>query len=224
MADWRPTAPARTTGPAGRLRSTGHRAGNQRRAGYDGAVTPSTDGTASSPAEERPLAQASVGRSAKLLPPTDPVGTLRRPVLEQRLTGGTDRRLTVVVGGAGFGKSTLAARIAATRRSAWYTLDAGDRHLGSLTAGIVAALRIALPDLPADLAGPIEGSIEATDDAGILGRANAAAALLSDGLEGVLDGPLLLVLDDVHVLAGAPVAWRLVESLVRSPRPTSGSS
>ena len=158
---------------------------------------------------------SSVGRSAKLLPPSDPVGTLRRPVLEQRLTGATDRRLTVVVGGAGFGKSTLAARVAANRRSAWYTLDAGDRHLGALTSGIVAALRVALPDLPADLAGPIEGSIEATDDAGILGRANAAAALLSDAIEGVLDGPLLLVLDDLHVLSGAPVAWRLVEALVR---------
>ncbi len=156
-----------------------------------------------------------VGRSAKLLPPGDPVGILRRPVLEQRITGGTDRRLTVVVGGAGFGKSTLAARVAANRRSAWYTLDAGDRHLGALTAGIVAAIRVVLPELPADLAGPIEGSIEPTDEAAILGRANAAAALLSDAIEAVLDGPLLLVLDDLHVLIGAPVAWRLVESLVR---------
>jgi hypothetical protein len=78
-----------------------------------------------------------------------------------------DRRLTVVVGGAGFGKSTLAARVATKRRSAWYALDAGDRHLGALTSGIVAALRVALPDLPADLAGPIEGSIEAADDAAI---------------------------------------------------------
>ena len=178
----------------------------------------STDGAgdgSDAVAAERQAGPAPVGRSAKLLPPTDPVGTLRRPVLEQRLAGATDRRLTTVVGGAGFGKSTLAARVAATRRSAWYTLDAGDRHLGALTAGIVAALRVVLPDLPADLAGPIEGSIEATDDAGILGRANAAAALLSDAIEGLLDGPLLLVLDDVHVLAGAPVAWRLVEALVR---------
>jgi hypothetical protein len=38
----------------------------------------------------------------------------------------------VVVAGAGFGKSTLAARTAATRRSAWYTLDGPDRHIGTL--------------------------------------------------------------------------------------------
>jgi len=162
---------------------------------------------------------AGPGRSAKVLPPGDPAGTLRRPLLEQRLAGGADGRLTIVIGGAGFGKSTLAARIAATRRSAWYTLDATDRHLGALTAGIVAALRVPLPDLPADLAAPIEGSIEATDDAEILGRANAAAALVADAVESVIDAPLLLVLDDLHVLAGAPVAWRLVESLVRLAPP-----
>jgi ATP/maltotriose-dependent transcriptional regulator MalT/DNA-binding SARP family transcriptional activator len=177
---------------------------------------PSHRPTASSPDPgQSGVSPVAVGRSAKLLPPGDPVGTLRRPVLEQRITGGTDRRLTVVVGGAGFGKSTLAARVAANRRSAWYTLDAGDRHLGALTAGIVAAVRVVAPDLPADLAAPIEGSIEPTDEAGILGRANAAAALLSDALENVLDEPLLLVLDDLHVLVGAPLAWRLVEALVR---------
>jgi ATP/maltotriose-dependent transcriptional regulator MalT/DNA-binding SARP family transcriptional activator len=168
-----------------------------------------------SPGETGRRDPGTAGRSAKLLPPGEPAGTLRRPVLEQRITGGTDRRLSIVVGGAGFGKSTLAAKVAATRRAAWYTLDAADRHLGALTAGVVAAIRVVVPALPADLAGPVEGSIEATDEAGILGRANAAAALLSDALEQVLDGPLLLVLDDLHALVGAPAAWRLVESLVR---------
>src|SRR5689334_15159343 len=69
-------------------------------------------------------ARASRGQSAKLLPPTDPIGTLARPELEARLLEGTERRLTIVVGGAGFGKSTLAARVAAARPTAWYTLDA----------------------------------------------------------------------------------------------------
>jgi DNA-binding SARP family transcriptional activator len=164
---------------------------------------------------DRDAPASSAGRSAKLLPPADPIGTLRRPALEQRLRAGTDRRLTVVVGGAGFGKSTLAARVAAGRASAWYTLDASDRHLGALTGGIVAALRVALPDLPAELSTPIEGSIEATDDTEIPRRASAAAALVSDALEQVLDGPLLLVVDDLHALAGAPAAWRLIEALVR---------
>jgi len=161
-------------------------------------------------------ASAGLGRRGKLLRPLDPAGTLSRPALEGRLAGGVaDRRLTLVVGGAGFGKSTLAARIAAERRAAWYTIDATDRHLGSLTAGIVAALRVVLPDLPDDLAAPVEGSVEATDDAAMLSRANAAAALVADAIEPQLTEPILLVLDDLHALAGAPNAWRLVEALVR---------
>ena len=64
----------------------------------------------------------------------------RRPILE-----GTERRLAIVAGGAGFGKSTLAARVAAARPTAWYTLDASDRHVGALAAGILASLRLWLP-------------------------------------------------------------------------------
>ena len=63
------------------------------------------------------------------------------PSSRQRLLDGTERRLTIVVGGAGFGKSTLAARVAAARPTAWYTLDASDRHIGALAAGVTAALR-----------------------------------------------------------------------------------
>ncbi|HSL32204.1 MAG TPA: BTAD domain-containing putative transcriptional regulator [Candidatus Limnocylindrales bacterium] len=166
----------------------------------------------------RPVAFAH-GRSAKLLPPADPAGTLARPELERRLAEGAERRLTIVVGGAGFGKSTLAARIAAARPSAWYTLDSSDRHLGALAAGVVAALRVRLPDLPDDLADPVASSIEATDEAAMLAQANAVAALITDALQGVLDDDLVLVLDDLHVLDGATGAWRFVEALVRLAPP-----
>src|SRR4029453_14436641 len=58
--------------------------------------------------------EAARGRGgwAKLMPPAAPIRTLPRPALEARLLDGTERRLTIVAGGAGFGKSTLAARIA----------------------------------------------------------------------------------------------------------------
>ena len=49
------------------------------------------------------VARAARGRSAKLLPPTDPIWTLARPLLEQHLVEGTERRLTVVSGGAEIG-------------------------------------------------------------------------------------------------------------------------
>ena len=165
----------------------------------------------------RPPARS--GLSAKLLPPTDPAGTLSRPNLEARLADAVGRRLTIVGGGAGFGKSTLAARVAAGSSTAWYTLDAGDRHLASLAAGIVAALRLRVPGLPADLANPVEGSIEPTDDAAVMAQATAAAAMVTDALQAALDGDLVLVLDDLHVVQDAPAAWRFVEALVRLAPP-----
>jgi DNA-binding SARP family transcriptional activator/Tfp pilus assembly protein PilF len=160
-------------------------------------------------------ARSGRGRSAKLLPPADPVGTVARPALEERLIEGTERRLTIVVGGAGFGKSTLAARVAATRPTAWYTLDPSDRHMGALAAGVTAALRVQLPSIPDDLSDAVESSIEPTDDAAIGAQASAAAALVTDALQATLEDDLVLVLDDLHVLAGATGSLRFVEALVR---------
>ena len=159
--------------------------------------------------------RAGRGRSAKLLPPADPLGTLARPSLEERLLEGTQRRLTIVVGGAGFGKSTLAARVAATRPTAWYTLDPSDRHIGALAAGVTAALRVRVPSIPDDLSDAVESSIEPSDDAAIVAQAAAAAALVTDALQAALDDDLVLVLDDLHVLAGASGSLRFVEALVR---------
>ena len=176
-----------------------------------------------SPVDPRPVAGAprlgAAGRAAKLLPPADPPGTLSRPELERRLAVGVTRRLTVVVAGAGFGKSTLVAHLAAGMPSAWYTLDGSDRQLGTFAAGIVAALRLPLPELPADLAAPVEGSIEATGEAEIQARAQAAAALIADVLQDYVTSDLLLVLDDLHAIDDSPASWRFVEALVRLAPP-----
>jgi ATP/maltotriose-dependent transcriptional regulator MalT/DNA-binding SARP family transcriptional activator len=163
--------------------------------------------------------RAARSRSAKLLPPADPMGTLARPTLEERLLEGTDRRLTIVVGGAGFGKSTLAARIAATRPTAWYTLDTSDRTIGGLAAGVAASLRVRLPAIPEHLATEVETSIEPTDDAAIMAQSSAAAATITDALQAALDDDLVLVLDDLHVLGGAAGSLRLVEALIRLAPP-----
>jgi DNA-binding SARP family transcriptional activator len=155
------------------------------------------------------------GRAAKLLPPSDAPGTLDRQDLERRVAAATRQRLTVVVAGAGFGKSTLAAHVARQGASAWYTLDATDRQLGTLVAGVVDALRGQVPGLPAELTLPVEGSVDATDEADVRDRAGAAAALVADALHDRLPGPVLLVLDDPHVIDDAPAAWRFVEALIR---------
>lgn len=91
------------------------------------------------------------GRAAKLVPPRDPTGTLDRPGLVARLAAGTERRLTIVTAGAGFGTSTLVANVARSCDAASYTIDATDAHLGAFAAGVVAAIRshAPFPSVPA---------------------------------------------------------------------------
>src|SRR5690242_15919362 len=158
-------------------------------------------------APPRPVA-AGLSRAAKLVPPRDPSGTLDRPELEARLAAGTDRRLTIIVAGAGFGKSTLASRVARRRQAAWYTVDAVDRHLGTFAGGVVATLRRLVPTLPDDLATPIATAVDPRDDAEAQQRGQAAATLVADALQEASDEELLLVLDDCHEIDGATGSWR----------------
>lgn len=158
---------------------------------------------------------AAAGLLARLVPPREPQGTLARPALEERLTAGLDRRLTFLVAGAGYGKSTLVARSIAGRRAAWYTVDASDRRVGAFGAGVVAALRRAIPDLPEDLATPVATAVDPADDAEAIQRGQAAATLVADALQDWVQDDLVLVLDDCHELGEAVGAWRFVEALVR---------
>jgi len=166
------------------------------------------------PAPARP-APIGVSRAAKLVPPRDPNGTLDRPELEARVADGTERRLTVIVAGAGFGKSTLASRVGRSRSTAWYTLDAMDRHLGTFAGGVVAAIRRLVPVLPEDLATPIATSVDPRDESEAQQRGQAAATLVADALQVACEDELLLVLDDCHEIDGSAGSWRFVEALVR---------
>jgi DNA-binding SARP family transcriptional activator len=156
---------------------------------------------------------------SKLLPPVAPSATLAREELQARLDEAPRRRLTSVVAGAGFGKSTLLASWAERHEVAWYTLDGADDALSRLGPGIVDALRVRIPDLPADLAsapgtarGPDAGADART-------RADAFAAALSEALHERLRRPVGLVLDDLHELAADGPAMRVVEALCRQAPP-----
>src|SRR5258705_210200 len=75
-----------------------------------------------------------------------PTWSLVRPVAMERLDGIPLHRLTTVVGGGGFGESSVLAAWGRGRSVAWYTLDASDRRLAALLGGLISALRaIRLP-------------------------------------------------------------------------------
>jgi ATP/maltotriose-dependent transcriptional regulator MalT/DNA-binding SARP family transcriptional activator len=156
--------------------------------------------------------------ASRILPPVLPAAFLDRPELLRRLGEVAARRLTTVVAGAGFGKSTLLAALASRVHSAWYSLQPEDASLPTFLRGLMDALRLRLPELPDELDTVLASSLGPdTDD---LVRADALAAALGEALELRLASDLVLVLDDVHELpAGGPPA-RLVEGLARhAPAP-----
>jgi tetratricopeptide (TPR) repeat protein len=133
---------------------------------------------------------------------------LRRPLLEKRLDEAFGKRVTLVIAGAGYGKSTLVTDWTEDVVSAWHTATTGDCRLSSFAAAIAEAIR----PLVADSAELVATPASAADE---LAHAETLAARLSEALEPVLDHDLVLVLDDAHELASSPASLRLVESLCR---------
>jgi len=156
--------------------------------------------------------------ASKILPPVLPAAWVDRPELLRRLDEVGARRLTTVVAGAGFGKSTLLAAWAARVHSAWYSLQPEDASLPTFLRGLMDALRLRLPSLPDELDTVLASSLGPDNDD--LARADVLAAALGEALELQLASDLVLVLDDVHELStGGPPA-RLVEGLARhAPAP-----
>jgi ATP/maltotriose-dependent transcriptional regulator MalT/DNA-binding SARP family transcriptional activator len=153
---------------------------------------------------------------AKILPPARPSGFLARPALAERITTVLQRRLTVVVGEAGFGKSTLLASWWEAAPCAWYTADPSDGDLQSLARRLSDALRLRVPDLPGELGLPDAMSGPETEQ---LSRADSLASRLAEALHEQLSSDLVLVIDDVHELAESKPASRLIEALCRhAPR------
>lgn len=167
------------------------------------------------PAHEPISRPGAVRRPAKVVPPAPAMPVVPRIALQKRLDEAMRRRLTVVVAGAGFGKSTLLAAWAGGVNSAWYTVTAEDAALPSLVSGIVDTLRLRVPGLPLDIAATVSRTLGADTGVDEVARAEVFAALVCDALQEHLTRDLVLVLDDVQELRDAGGAWRLVEALIR---------
>lgn len=148
-------------------------------------------------------------------PPIPAASVLARETLERTVREGLERRLILLVAGAGFGKSTLLARIAVERPMAWYTVDASDRQVGALGAGIAEAIRAVVPALVSDIA-EVETAGAPASEAEGLERAVGSANILMDALDAALDTDLVLVLDDLQELAAAAAPWRFIETVART--------
>ncbi len=138
-------------------------------------------------------ASSSLSRS-KLLPP-QPSASLPRPHL-QALLGAPSARLVLFCAPAGFGKTTALAELAASRSaegyaSAWYSLGEGDDDPLHFLTQLIAALRSAFPGIGADALSYLRNTMQVP-------VAAVVESLLADLSE--QRQPLLLVIDDVHLI------------------------
>jgi len=162
----------------------------------------------------RTISATSLGTPrAKFHPPEAPGAYVARLALEERLDEALARRVTSVVAGPGFGKSTLVAAWAGRVGAAWYTADPSDRSLTTFAHGLDQALKSSLPGLSASFASAVGGSMGlARDEAE---QVEPLAALLLEGLEEELEGGLALVIDDLHELPRTGASARFVAALAR---------
>jgi LuxR family maltose regulon positive regulatory protein len=142
-------------------------------------------------------------------PPLRP-NVVPRPHLLARLTAGLHHKLTLIVAPAGFGKTMLVSAWAAgcDRPVVWLSLDTGDNDLIRFLTYLVAALRTMAPQIGAGVLGVLQ-SPQPPPPAPLL------TALLNE--LATLPDPLVLVLDDYHVLEAPAVDQALTFLLEHLP-------
>jgi LuxR family maltose regulon positive regulatory protein len=146
---------------------------------------------------------------AKFRPPVLPATLIARSLLHGRLNDGTGRRLTLVVGAAGAGKSVLLSSWAAARppgMTSWLSCDGADASPARFWSGFIEAIRVTAPWFGAD-----------ADDLLAMDRAVSAdfiASLANDA--GKLPAGSAVILDDFHVSAAA-VAEEMTDLVERWP-------
>jgi LuxR family maltose regulon positive regulatory protein len=137
-------------------------------------------------------------------------GLVARPRLLERLERGAEGKLTLVSAPAGFGKTTLVSEWLAARERpvAWLSLDAADSDPARFLAYLVAALQTAVPTLGG-------GAVDAI----VAAQARPAESILTSLLNEIalLPDPLVLVLDDLHVIDARPIDLALTFLLDHLP-------
>jgi LuxR family transcriptional regulator, maltose regulon positive regulatory protein len=150
---------------------------------------------------------------AKFRPTTLPPTLVTRPVLHDRLSAGAGRRLTVVVGSAGAGKSVLLSSWAAARppgATSWLSCDRADANPVRFWTGFIEAPQAVAPWFGADAA-----DLLAVDNAM---SPDVTASIANDAAK--LPAGSALIVDDFHTAAAA-VAEHMTDLVERWPAGTA---
>ena len=130
---------------------------------------------------------------------------VRRPRIERLLAGAWERRVTLVVAGGGYGKTTALRQLDSGEGSRWLGLKAAEREVQTLSVRVAEALGTGSEP---GVATPT-GAIGASDRRSLAdGQAAAICQSLDSGV-----GELLLVLDDVDQLGDDDSASQFLSTL-----------
>lgn len=146
---------------------------------------------------------------AKITPPRPHRYRLVRPAVTARLREAFDYRVTIVQAGAGYGKTTALAELAAsTSTVCWYTISENDRDPVTFLTYLTAACAPVLPQgAPEALAALHARPADRT------AWTQTLDALLN-ALAGVAPKPTLLILDDYHFVTASAEIRALTERLI----------
>jgi DNA-binding SARP family transcriptional activator/Tfp pilus assembly protein PilF len=147
----------------------------------------------------------------KVVPSPTAPHVIDRPRVLASLASASQRRVTALTAGPGFGKTTALSMWAGQRDCAWYTVTAFDTDPVALARGLLASLTVRVPGLLETLAPALEGPRGPDGAANDL--VDAFVPALAGELHARLTADVVLVLDDLEELAGSPAAVRIVSDL-----------
>ena len=163
-------------------------------------------------ATERPFNEARFAL-AKFRPTTLPGTLVARPALHDQLAAGAGKRLTIVVGSAGAGKSVLLSSWAETRESqvtSWLSCDRADADPVRFWAGFIEAIRVVTPGFGVDAADLL--AVNGYMSADVIASISNDAAKLPAGS--------VIIVDDFHA-AEAAVLGDMTDLVERWPAETA---
>jgi LuxR family maltose regulon positive regulatory protein len=145
--------------------------------------------------------------------PCRPPGLIDRPRLLAALNHALNRRLTIIKGAAGFGKTSIALAWAETLQSqghivAWFSLDTEDDEPTQFLFNIAHVLGTACGDLGNTV-------IDLIDEVALVRPQTIVHALINNLAD--VDGEVFLFLDDYHVLTHPSVHDSIVYLLRYAP-------
>ncbi|WP_419194252.1 LuxR C-terminal-related transcriptional regulator [Novipirellula herctigrandis] len=140
-------------------------------------------------------------------------GLVTRPRLLELLQRNARRPLTVVSARAGYGKTTLVSQWLqdAEVEPAWLQLSEADSELRDFLSGFVAAVQVRFSDACSDTSVLL--------DAAQLPPPSLLAETLCNDLDAVAAEPLVVVLDDYHLISNPEIHELLDKLLLYPPRP-----